>query len=64
VVLNKGHDACQEELIDHVKAHIAKFKAPKSVDFVLELPRTSTGKVRKDILRTAEWAGHHNMIQG
>jgi len=64
VVLNKGHDACQEELIDHVKAHIAKFKAPKSVNFVLELPRTSTGKVRKDILRTAEWAGHHNMIQG
>jgi acyl-CoA synthetase (AMP-forming)/AMP-acid ligase II len=64
VVLNNGHGACQEELIGHVKAHIAKFKAPKSVDFVLELPRTSTGKVRKDILRTAEWAGHYDRIQG
>ena len=48
----------------HVKEHIAKFKAPKSVDFVVELPRTSTGKVRKDLLRTAEWAGHNNRIQG
>ena len=25
---------------------------------------TSTGKVRKDLLRTAEWAGHNNRIQG
>jgi len=64
VVLAAGQSASQEDLIVHVKEHIAKFKAPKSVDFVLELPRTSTGKVRKDILRTAEWAGHNNRIQG
>ena len=43
----------QAELIGHVKKHIAKFKAPKSVDFVLDLPRTSTGKIRKDLLRKA-----------
>ena len=48
VVLNVGISAGQAELISHVKEHIAKFKAPKSVDFVLELPRTSTGKIRKD----------------
>ena len=58
VVLNVGRSAGQAELISHVKEHIAKFKAPKSVDFVLELPRTSTGKIRKDLLRKAEWAGH------
>ena len=64
VVLNAGETTCQDDLITHVKAHIAKFKAPKSIDFVLELPRTSTGKIRKHILRTAEWAGHNSMIQG
>jgi fatty-acyl-CoA synthase len=64
VVLAAGRTAGQAELIVHVKEHIAKFKAPKSVDFVLELPRTSTGKVRKDLLRTAEWAGHNSGIQG
>ncbi|MEP6562497.1 MAG: AMP-binding protein, partial [Nakamurella sp.] len=64
VVLTAGQSACQEDLITHVKEHIAKFKAPKSIDFVLELPRTSTGKVRKDMLRSAEWAGHAAMIQG
>jgi len=64
VVLAAGQNACQADLIWHVKEHIAKFKAPKSIDFVVELPRTSTGKVRKDILRTAEWAGHSTMIQG
>jgi fatty-acyl-CoA synthase len=64
VVLVAGQHAGADELIGHVKEHIAKFKAPKSVDFVLELPRTSTGKVRKDLLRTAEWAGHTSRIQG
>ncbi len=63
VVLAAGHLAGQDELIGHVKEHIAKFKAPKTVDFVLELPRTSTGKIRKDLLRQAEWAGHESRIQ-
>jgi len=31
---------------------------------VLELPRTSTGKIRKDLLRKTEWAGHESGIQG
>jgi len=64
VVLATGRSAGQNELIDHVKEHIAKFKAPKVVDFVLELPRTSTGKIRKDLLRKTEWAGHESGIQG
>ena len=64
VVLAAGQTASEKDLIGHVKEHIAKFKAPKSVDFVVELPRTSTGKVRKDLLRTVEWAGHENRIQG
>ena len=61
VVLADGKSANPEELIDHVKAHIAKFKAPKSVEFLSELPRTSTGKVRKEVLRKA---GNESRIQG
>jgi len=64
VVLAAGHTAGQAELIGHVKEQIAKFKAPKDVDFVLDLPRTATGKIRKDQLRTAAWAGHESRIQG
>ncbi len=56
VVLAAGQHAGQAELIAHVKEQIAKFKAPKAVDFVLEVPRTSTGKLRKQELRNLESA--------
>ncbi|MGZ4543207.1 MAG: AMP-binding enzyme, partial [Mycobacteriaceae bacterium] len=44
------------ELIDYVRARVAHYKAPKSVDFVDELPRTPTGKLVKGKL-TAIYAG-------
>jgi fatty-acyl-CoA synthase len=37
----------ERELIDHVRGRIAHVKAPRSVDFVTELPRTPTGKLVK-----------------
>src|SRR5664279_705433 len=63
VRLAAGQQADQAELIAYVKAHIAKFKAPKSVDFVLDVPRTSTGKLRKQELRNLELAGHDSQAQ-
>jgi len=39
-----------EELIEHCRAHLARFKAPKAVIFG-ELPKTSTGKIQKFVLR-------------
>ncbi len=41
------------ELIDHVRSRIAHFKAPRTVDFVDELPRTATGKLQKRKVRAA-----------
>ena len=35
--------ALERELIDYVRARIAHYQAPRSVDFVSELPRTPTG---------------------
>lgn len=64
VVLAAGRQLEEGELIAHVKSKIAGYKAPKSVAFVDELPKTATGKIRKHELREAEWAGKGSRIQG
>jgi long-chain acyl-CoA synthetase len=43
-------DDLAAEIIGYVRERIAHYKAPKSVDFVSELPRTATGKLMKRIL--------------
>ncbi|KAB8193090.1 AMP-binding protein [Nonomuraea phyllanthi] len=50
VNLAAGADATEGELIQHVRDRIAHFKAPKAV-FFGELPKTSTGKIQKTVLR-------------
>ncbi len=50
VVLRPGYEVTEQELIDHVKGRLARFKAPKRVVFG-ELPKTGTGKVQKFALR-------------
>jgi fatty-acyl-CoA synthase len=41
------NDDLARELIDYVRDRIAHYKAPRTVDFVDELPRTATGKLAK-----------------
>jgi fatty-acyl-CoA synthase len=50
VTLRPGMSATEDELIAHCRATLANFKAPKAVVFA-ELPKTSTGKVQKNVLR-------------
>jgi fatty-acyl-CoA synthase len=57
VVLKPGASADQQALIEHVRGRLAHFKAPDRVDFVDALPKTSTGKIQKYVLREALWAG-------
>jgi fatty-acyl-CoA synthase len=64
VVLRAGHSATEEELISHVRAKIARFKAPREVDIVVDLPKTSTGKIQKFVLREPEWAGGTHRVHG
>lgn len=64
VVLRPGAELDEAELIEHVRARIARYKAPAAVDFVEALPKTSTGKMQKFALREKEWAGHVSRIQG
>jgi acyl-CoA synthetase (AMP-forming)/AMP-acid ligase II len=51
VVLKEGANLTSEELIDFVRKRIARYKAPKSVEFVESLPKTPSGKILKRELR-------------
>ena len=46
----------EQDLIEHVHSRIARYKAPKLIQFVDELPKTSTGKVQKYALRDLDCA--------
>ncbi|CAM3861770.1 acyl-CoA synthetase [Smaragdicoccus niigatensis] len=45
-----GSAALAYQLIEHAKSQVAAFKAPKTVDFVSQLPRSETGKLVKRLL--------------
>lgn len=50
VILAKGYTACEElkiELQDHVKSVTAPYKYPRIIEFVDELPKTISGKIRR-----------------
>jgi fatty-acyl-CoA synthase len=51
VVLTEGARADERELCEFARANLAHFKAPHSVTFVKELPKTATGKIQKYVLR-------------
>ncbi|MHA6261290.1 long-chain-fatty-acid--CoA ligase [Sporosarcina sp. CAU 1771] len=57
IVLHPGKHATEKEIIDFCRAATAHFKAPKSVEFVKELPKTATGKLQKFLLRQMYWDG-------
>jgi fatty-acyl-CoA synthase len=50
VEIKPGASVTESELIEHCRQHLARFKAPKKVVFG-ELPKTSTGKIQKFLLR-------------
>jgi fatty-acyl-CoA synthase len=64
VVLRAGTSATQQDLIAHVKTKIAGYKAPRDIAITMELPKTSTGKIQKYMLREKEWAGHASRVKG
>ena len=61
VTLAAGSDATEQEIIDFCREHLARYKAPAAVEFG-ELPKTSTGKVQKNVLREREWAGREKRV--
>jgi fatty-acyl-CoA synthase len=61
VTLAAGKEASAEEIIQHCKGRLAHFKAPRQIEFG-PLPKTSTGKIQKFVLREREWQGHAKRI--
>lgn len=56
VTLREGFapsDELAAEIVLHVKGTIAPFKAPRQLEFVAELPKTQSGKIRRRVLRGA-----------
>jgi 2-aminobenzoate-CoA ligase len=47
-------DLLRRELQDYVKSRIAPYKYPRAIEFVTELPRSSTGKLQRARLREQE----------
>lgn len=47
-------DSLKEEIQQHVKDRLAKYEYPREIEFIDELPRTVTGKIRRHDLRERE----------
>jgi fatty-acyl-CoA synthase len=54
VVTEAGAQVSADELRAHCRQSLAGFKVPDRVEFVQELPRTATGKIRKNTLRALQ----------
>jgi acyl-CoA synthetase (AMP-forming)/AMP-acid ligase II len=54
VVLSDGADVSEENLKDYVKKNLARYKVPREIVFLDELPRNATGKVLKSELADKE----------
>ncbi len=51
IVLRPGHSLSVDDLLNYCRDHLASYKKPRYVRFVDQLPRNSTGKVLKAVLR-------------
>ncbi len=61
VTLKPNRTAEPDELREFMRARIAAFKVPKGFEFC-DLPKTSTGKIQKYVLREREWKGHEKRV--
>jgi fatty-acyl-CoA synthase len=63
VTLNEGAAATPEDLIAFCRERLAHYKCPDSIEFG-PLPKTSTGKIQKFVLRQREWADRDTRVGG
>jgi fatty-acyl-CoA synthase len=53
-----GHEPTEDlaaELLDFARSKLAHYMAPRSIDFIAEMPRLPTGKLYKRLLKDAYW---------
>jgi len=61
VTLSEGATATPQEIIAFCRERLAHYKCPDAIEFG-PLPKTSTGKIQKFVLRDREWAGQDTRI--
>ncbi|MFS0646307.1 long-chain-fatty-acid--CoA ligase [Siminovitchia sp. 179-K 8D1 HS] len=62
VVVREGQTVTEAEIIAFARERLAHFKAPTSVSFVKELPKTASGKIQKVHLRNEFWANKSKLV--
>ncbi|MEA2053081.1 MAG: AMP-binding protein [Euryarchaeota archaeon] len=66
VVLKEGHEPSEKLITDiqqHVKRITAPYKYPREIEFVNELPKTISGKIKRKELRTVEFVRKREVIE-
>ena len=56
VVARPGADLDEDAVTAHARAHLARYKVPRSISWLDELPKTGSGKILKRELRAPFWA--------
>ncbi len=51
----EGTDALKKEILRYLRANIASYKRPKVIEFAKELPKTTSGKVRRVEIKEHDW---------
>jgi fatty-acyl-CoA synthase len=65
VVLKSGASLTLEALLSYLQHRLSKFKLPRVVEFSRDpLPKTGTGKIRKNELRERFWVSKATRVQG
>jgi len=62
VVLKKGFQTDEKQIVEFMRERIAHFKCPRSVDFMEAIPRNPTGKILKRVLREPYWSGRTRRV--
>jgi fatty-acyl-CoA synthase len=62
VVLRNGHTLSEEAVMAHCKAKLGGVKAPKSVEFWPDVPKTPAGKLDRKTIRQGYWKGAERQV--
>ncbi|OQY65306.1 MAG: hypothetical protein B6D46_14440, partial [Polyangiaceae bacterium UTPRO1] len=64
VTVRPGNTLEPAELIAHCRERLARFKVPKAVDVVAELPKSGVGKILRRALREPWWRDQGRSVHG
>ncbi|MAG30423.1 MAG: hypothetical protein CL908_05940 [Deltaproteobacteria bacterium] len=64
VTLRPGHSTDSDALLAFCREHLARFKVPKAIDVMPELPKSGVGKILRRALREPWWEGQERDVHG